>query len=152
MVQYSERNTPVYACFLDMSKAFDRVCHDLLYKKLLKRGVPKYVVYILQLWYSSQKMSVKWGGFISSDFNVSCGVKQGSIISPYLFNIYMDELSSNLSEHKIGCFINDKIVNHFIYANDIVIFCPSLSGLQLLLCSCEKYINFVRLSLNTNKT
>ena len=64
----------------------------------------------------------------------------------------MDELTKNLNEYKFGCFVNNTIMNHFIYADDIVIFCPSLSGLQLLLCVCEKYINSVKLTLNTNKT
>ena len=48
--------------------------------------------------------------------------------------------------------MSDKILNHFIYADDIVIFCPSLPGLQSLLHVCERYIDSVKLSLNVNKT
>ena len=64
----------------------------------------------------------------------------------------MDELSENLNERKIGCIINDEVLNHLIYADDIIIFCPSLSGLQSLLNICENYINSVKLSLNVGKT
>ena len=46
-LEYNKRNTPVYSCFMDMSKAFDRVCHAYLFKKMLNRAIPKYVVSIL---------------------------------------------------------------------------------------------------------
>jgi len=151
-LEYTRRNTQVYACFLDMSKAFDRVSHAILFRKLLERGVPKYIVHLLRVWYRSQRMSVKWGSSTSSSFTVTCGVKQGSILSPYLFNIYMDELSAKLNNHKLGCYINDQLVNHLIYADDIVLFCPSLSGLQTLLNESAEYIAAVKLTLNTDKT
>ena len=64
----------------------------------------------------------------------------------------MDELSDKLKDHKIGCIMNDQILNHLIYADDIVIFCPSLSGLQSLLNVCENYMKPVKLFLNINKT
>nr|XP_027209908.1 uncharacterized protein LOC113803337 [Penaeus vannamei] len=151
-LEYTRRNTQVYACFLDMSKAFDRVSHAILFRKLLERGVPKYIVPLLRVWYRSQRMSVKWGSSTSSSFTVTCGVKQGSILSPYLFNIYMDELSAKLNNHKLGCYINDQLVNHLIYADDIVLLCPSLSGLQTLLNESAEYIAAVKLTLNTDKT
>ena len=71
-LQYTERNTPVYACFLDMSKAFDKVSHGLLFKTLIRRGVPKYIVHLLQTWYSSQKMVVRWGDVVRIDCNLQC--------------------------------------------------------------------------------
>ena len=86
-------------------------------------------------------MNVKWGEALSGDFMVSCGVKQGSVLSPYLFNVYMDNLSNMLNNCKIGCVINDRIVNHNIYADDIVVFSPSMSGLQQLVNVCSSYLS-----------
>ncbi|MEL6606504.1 MAG: reverse transcriptase family protein, partial [Cyanobacteria bacterium J06614_10] len=151
-MEYNRRSTPIYACFMDMSKAFDKVCHSYLFKILAKRGVPHNIINMLSYWYSSQEMSVRWGGSVSSAFKVSCGVKQGSILSPHLFNIYMDGLSEKLNKLKIGCVLNDHIVNHLLYADDIVLFCPSLSGLQTLVNECSMYISSHKLKLNETKT
>jgi hypothetical protein len=48
------------------------------------------------VWYSTQQFSVKWDGILSEPFNVTNGVRQGSILSPQLFNVYMDELSDHM--------------------------------------------------------
>ena len=52
-----------------------------------------YIVKLLSYWYAKQTMRVRWGDCISSPFRVSNGVRQGGILSPYLFNVYMDDLS-----------------------------------------------------------
>ena len=150
--EYTNRNTPLYSCFMDMSKAFDKVCHAYLFDIMLKRGVPSHVISLLQKWYSSQKMTVRWGDALSGEFTVSCGVKQGSLLSPHLFNLYLDELSYKINKCKIGCVINDRIVNHLIYADDIVVFSPSMSGLQCLVDVCSDYISAMKMTINTVKT
>ena len=151
-LEYTKRNTPIYACFMDMSKAFDRVCLSYLFELLSERGVPSYIIDILQYWYSSQQMSVRWGDNLSDDFNVSCGVRQGSLLSPHLFNLYMNGMSEKLNKHKIGCVLNDRVVNHLIYADDIVVFSPSLAGLQCLVGECAGFISSRKLTINANKT
>lgn len=77
----------MFMCFLDASKAFDRINHEKLFNKLSKRGVPRYLIRILIFWYLQQTMQVKWGEFISDTFKVSNGIQQGGILSPLLFNV-----------------------------------------------------------------
>ena len=137
--RYRQLNGSVFMCFLDASKAFDRVKHSLLFKKLLDRGTPPYIVRILLYWYVNQTMYVRWGDILSAPFNVSNGVRQGGILSPYLFNVYMDDLSVELNNCTYGCLVGNKIVNHLMYADDLVIFSPSPVGLSKLLHVCGNY-------------
>ena len=75
-------------CFLDASKAFDRVTHSILFCKLVERGVRGYIVRILMYWYSNQCMYVRWAGVLSHGFHVSNGVRQGvSYLPIYLWMI-----------------------------------------------------------------
>ena len=82
-------NSRVSVCFLDASKAFDRINHTKLFDKLRKRGICGYLLRILVYWYETQTMCVRWGNHISNDFQVSNGVRQGRILSPRLFAIYI---------------------------------------------------------------
>ena len=72
-------------------------------------------------------------------FSVSNGVRQGGILSPYLFAIYMDDLSVTLNNAKVGCHINNRCANHMLYADDLCVIAPSPRGLQSLLDICSKY-------------
>ena len=137
--QYNSLNGSVFMCFLDASKAFDRVNHNALFSKLQKRGVPLFIIRILSYWYSNQTMCVRWSNKTSSSFTVSNGVRQGSILSPYLFNIYMDDLSDDLNSTPIGCYIGKSLFNHLMYADDLVLMCPSATGLRLLLKVCHRF-------------
>ena len=129
----------VFSCFFDASKAFDRVKHSMLFTKLLKRGAPGYIARLLMFWYAHQTRCVSWGSSVSSKFTVSNGVRQGRILSLFLFNEYMDDLSVNLKECPTGCIAGGTIVKHLMYADDIVLLSPWVTGLSLLLHVCGKY-------------
>ena len=137
--KYRSRGSCVYTCFLDASKAFDRVNHSKLFKKLSERGVPGYLLRILIYWYANQTMCVRWGSKMSDKFHTSNGVRQGSILSPHFFKVYVDDLSISLNTYKIGCAISDLIINHIMYADDLVLISPSSAGLKILLDVCHRF-------------
>ena len=116
-------------CFMDASKAFDKINHFHLFEKLLKRGVETCIVRLLHVWYSSQDFMVRWANILSSAFKVSNGVRQGGIMSPVLFNVYMDDLSHLLSNSNVGCVIDSVVCNHLFYADDSVLVAPSPEAL-----------------------
>ena len=94
-------NSPVYICLLDSSNAYDRVNHWTLFKKLLKRLTSVIIIRIILVWRSNQTLCVKWGTQTLSFFTISNGVRQGRILSPVSFAIYMDDLSVLLSQSVI---------------------------------------------------
>ena len=136
---YNSLSSPVYACYIDASKAFDRINHWTLFRKLLDRNIPRLFVRLLSVWYSTQTFSVTWDGCLSKPFYVSNGVRQGGVLSPQLFNVYMDELTECLVKTKVGCFYNSVCVNHLYYADDAVLLAPTVSSLQILVGICEAY-------------
>ena len=74
---YTINESVVYGCFLDASKAFDRVNHSVLFEKLLRRKLSPVVLRTLLIWYSDQRMSVRWNRTESNKFHISNGVRQG---------------------------------------------------------------------------
>ena len=81
-------------------------------------------------WYSEQVMYVRWGSTISEGLNVSNGVRQGGILSPYLLCVYMDSLSKSLNEIYAGCMVGNVRLNHMMYADDVVLLSPTVDGLE----------------------
>ena len=149
---YKCNGSPVYMCFLDASKAFDRVHHDLLFSKITERGIPHIIVRLLMYWYATQTFVIRWGSVTSESFTVSNGVRQGSILSPTFFNVYIDCLSLELSQLKIGCMLNSTCINHLVYADDTVLLAPSPTALQKLIDRCADFANRHGLIYNEIKT
>ena len=120
----------MYTCFFDASKAFDRVKY-VLFDKAVKIWGTTVCSQNIIFWYTTQTMYVRWNNVISSGFGVSNGVRQGGILSPYLFCVYMDDLSNKLNDIKVGCTIGATLINHIMYADDLVLLSPSAMGLSL---------------------
>ena len=118
---FKNRSTSVYVAFLDTSKAFDKISHWTLFRKLMDRKVPIYLVKILCYWYQHQIMSVRWGCSISKGFNVTNGARQCGVLSPKLFAVYIDGLSYILNNCTTGGFLGGKRINHMLYADDLCI-------------------------------
>ena len=90
-------NTKIYSCFIDLSKAFDSVPRDILLKKLQNFGIKGKFFNIIRSIYSSDTAYVKIDGKCTNPFVINQGVRQGCVLSPLLFNIFMADLAKKLN-------------------------------------------------------
>jgi len=137
---YVTRGTTANICSIDLSKAFDKVNHYALFVKLIKRLFPVQLLDIIVRLFSDCVSCVKWDRVYSSMFVITSGVRQGSVLSPILFNLYMNDLANiNPGVNRI-CII--------LYADDILLIAPSVTMLENLLHMCEAELNWLDMAIN----
>ena len=93
-------------------------------------SLPLVILRFLLSWY---ECLVRWGLCSSASFGVSNGVRQGSILSPFLFALYLDGLLSELVECGVGCHWGNLFAGCLCYADDIVLLAPCPSALRMML-------------------
>jgi exonuclease III len=136
---FNKHGSKVHCALLDASKAFDKVLHNGLFKKMITRGVPLVLVRILKHWYSHLCCAVRWNSTLGEFFSVECGIRQGGVLSPFLFAFYIDDLIDNLRQSGYGIHIGGLFVGCVVYADDIVVLSASCYGLQRLIDVCSLY-------------
>ena len=102
--------------------------------------------------YLHQKIQVKWNGKLSEPFSVSNGVRQGGVLSPLFFSIYIDELLCKLKKSGYGCNIGSYYFGALGYADDVVLLCPTKEGLRNMIRICENYASEHDLIFNGTKS
>lgn len=149
---YLKGGSDVYSCLLDASKAFDRVHFGKLFTILFEKGLPSCIIRILYDSYLRQYTCAMWGDHISKFFNVSNGVKQGGVLSPILFTLYIDKLLMKLRRIGSGCHINGTFVGVLSYADDLTLLNPSIRGLNKMLRVCSQFGEEFDLKFNCKKS
>ena len=134
---YINSSSDVYACALDTQKVFDRVDLVKLFRKLLQRPISALIIQILFHLYFNIKLHVLWNNAYSSEFLSLNGVKQGVILSPYLFSTFINDLILELEQNRQGCFIGHMFYGCIVYADDILLLAPSLRALRHMLNICS---------------
>ena len=147
---FMRRGTAVNACLLDCSKAFDKVRFDKLFSKLVGKGLPPIVVRVLISIYKEQTGWVKLAGMRSDPFKITNGTRQGSVISPVLFSVYLDDLLAELRKLQLGCHIGGYWLGACGYADDLILLAPSRDVLQRMLEVCESYASEHNLVFSTD--
>ena len=118
---------------LDMSSAFDKCRFDIMFSKLEKR-IPAIVIRTLIFSYEQQYAWVKWGNNSKSRiFSISNGTKQGSVLSPALFSVYVQDLLYELKELCVGCHVGETFLGDIAWADDFLFLAPHRAAMQQML-------------------
>ena len=107
---------------------------------------------IIISWYKGLSCRVKWGESFSEWFSITAGVRQGGVLSPDFYCIYVDELLTKLKKLNKGCYYLSRFAASFFYADDMCILSPSIKGLKILLQLCESYCIEWDIGLNAKKS
>ncbi len=149
---YNFNRSNVYVLLLDASKAFDRVKYCKLFRELSNRQMSPLVKRLLMYMYTDQRLQVRWGDEMCSQFGVVNGVKQGGVLSPLLFAVYIDGLLIRLEETSVGCHMGIRFIGALAFADDLNLLAPTLSGLKILIDVCEKYAKEFNIKFNGSKS
>ena len=142
----------MYSTFIDFSKAFDTIPRDTLLNKLLKYDIKGNFFNVIKNIYTKDKVCVKMNNQVTDSFDVNLGVKQGCILSPLLFNLFLADLPALLDDNLRSSNPTATHPSCLIWADDIVLLSETEKGLQTMLKTMEQYCNDNELTLNTDKT
>ena len=148
---FSSKGSPVFVCSLDAEKCFDTIWHHGLFYKLLDK-IPKDHWLLLFSWYNNLKACVRFQDNESDEFFIKRGIRQGGILSPILFNYFINDLLKLLSNSGEGLSILNKTFNCCAYADDLTVFASSVGGLQKLIDISARYSNDWKFSFGLKKT
>jgi hypothetical protein len=145
----------LYVAFVDFKKAFDSVKHDLLLQSLYNEGIKGKFLGAIMAMYNSLLSCVKVNGVLSDYFDCPVGVRQGCVISPTLFSVFINNLANHVNQNgRHGVQLLPGLLELFIllFADDVALLSTTPYGLQnqlnCLKNSCEK----LQLTVNLDKT
>ena len=124
----------LYFCFTDYAKVFDCVDHNKLWKILKEMGISDHLTCLLRNLYAGQEATGRTGHGTTNCFQIEKGVHQGCILSPCLFNLYAEYITSNakLDEAQTGIKITRRNINNLRYADDTTLMAESEEELKRL--------------------
>ena len=146
-----EYGKDLFACFVDLEKAYDRVPRDKLWKVLQEYGVDGQLLRAIKSFYCRPEVCVRVNGKQSKPFHVGVGLWQWCVLSPLLFIVYMNWIDKCSQADECATIGNCKI-SRLLFADDLVLFSSTESGLRRALKSFADACNTAGMKISTTKT
>ena len=152
--KYRCQGKKVYTVFVDFSKFYDTIDHDLLFEKMSNIGITGKLLNVLRSMYSdleyAVKLQVKGKLVITENFRANIGLKQGCPLSPTLANIFLCDIHQELLLQDM--YLERTMLNSISWADDLVFFSLTPEGLKKQLRNLEIYCQRWHLRVNIDKT
>ena len=143
----------LFACFFDLRKAFDTVPRLRLFYTILKEyKVGGNYLKVLQEIYTNNHVYVKTSEGLCQPFSTTVGVLQGEVMSPLLFNIFVNKISDIFDQSCDPVQINNTDQSFLLWADDLVVFSQSAEGLQSAIDKVSAFYASLGLQINKTKT
>lgn len=146
---YKRKQKKLYAFFVDFRAAFDSIPREALFYKLHNLEISTKVIEVLRSMYESNVACVWDGKTLSDEFETTVGVKQGCVLSPLLFSLYVNDITECV---KGGIEFNQRNIPALLYADDMVFLSDTVEGMQLMINRLERYCATWNLSVNLSKS
>jgi len=177
MGQSEQRRLPLHLAFVDLKKAFDSVDRESLWKVLRVYGVHEHLILLVKGLHEGSQAAVRLDGTLGPWFDISRGVKQGCVLAPLLFNVFIDFVARKalhetlqvdpdcgihfaytqngqqwLDAERAGEPMSMRRVAMLLYADDMVLMCRTLAGLQRFLSVLDAVCSSMGMAVNAAKT
>ena len=150
--KYSSKGGKAFCLFVDLSKAFDNVNHFTLGQMLLRKNIPPDIAFFIMFYLSKQTARILWNRTKGLYHNIEKRVRQGGILSPFLFKLYIDEALTEISANEFGCRLGFLRINILAYADDLVLVADNENNLATLYDISNEKMRHLQLAINIVKS
>ena len=151
----NRKGQKLYVAFVDFKKAFDSVNHEKLLEVLSSEGIKGKFFVAVKSMYNSLLSCVRINNTFSDFFDCPVGVRQGCVMSPTLFSLFINQLANHINNNGVhGVQLLPTLLELFIllFADDVALLSTSPGGLQAQLNSLKNCCDQLKLKVNIDKT